>query len=125
MLVSGRRIEDVTGPRAPLILLTIEDITERKDEEIAFARLAAIVECSDDAIIATTLDGVIETWNRGAERLYGYRAGKRLGSPSQCLCFPNRSSKNRPLWSASVVGSISIITNPCVGARMGGWSMSP
>jgi two-component system, chemotaxis family, CheB/CheR fusion protein len=52
MLVSGRRIEDIIGHRAPLILLTIEDVTERKDAEIVLARLGAIVECSDDAIIA-------------------------------------------------------------------------
>ncbi|HET9100846.1 MAG TPA: chemotaxis protein CheB, partial [Acidobacteriaceae bacterium] len=53
MLVSARKIEDMAGHRAPLVLLTIEDITERKDAEIAHARLAAIVESSDDAIIAT------------------------------------------------------------------------
>jgi two-component system CheB/CheR fusion protein len=47
-------------------LLTIEDVTERNAAEIAHARLAAIVECSDDAIIAKNLDGDIETWNPGA-----------------------------------------------------------
>jgi len=90
MLVSGRRIEDVIGPRAPLILLTIEDVTERKDAEVALARLAAIVECSDDAIIATNLDGVIETWNRGAERLYGYRPGEAIGQPITMLMLPKQ-----------------------------------
>lgn len=90
MLVSGRRIEDVVGPRAPLILLTIEDITERKDAEIALARLAAIVECSDDAIIAKNLNGVIETWNRGAERLFGYTAAEAVGQPVTLLMTPDR-----------------------------------
>ena len=79
VLVSARKIEDIAGHRAPLILLTIEDITERKDAEIAHARLAAIVESSDDAIIATNLDGMIETWNRGAEQLFGYRAEEAIG----------------------------------------------
>jgi PAS domain S-box-containing protein len=52
---------------------------ERKRGEQARTRLAAIVEFSDDAIIAETLDGIIESWNRGAERLYGYSAGEVVG----------------------------------------------
>jgi len=90
MLVSGRRIEDVIGQRAPLILLTIEDVTERKDAEIALARLAAIVECSDDAIIAKNLDGVIQTWNRGAEKLFGYTAEETVGQSVTMLMPPDR-----------------------------------
>jgi two-component system CheB/CheR fusion protein len=88
MLVNGRRIEDIIGERAPLILLTIEDVTIRKDAEIALARLAAIVECSDDAIIAKNLDGIIETWNRGAERLFGYTAEEAVGH-SVTLLMPS------------------------------------
>ncbi len=90
MLLSGRKIEDIIEQRAPLILLTIEDVTEGKDAEITHARLAAIVECSDDAIIATNLDGVIETWNRGAERLYGYAAAEAIGQPVTMLMPPDR-----------------------------------
>ena len=91
MLVSGRRIEEAfSGQRVPLILLTIEDITERRRVEISLARLAAIVECSDDAIIAKSLDGVIETWNRGAERLYGYTAEEAVGHPVTMLMPPDR-----------------------------------
>ena len=91
MLVNGRRIEEsFSGQRAPLILLTIEDITERKHSEMALARIAAIVECSDDAIIAKNLDGIIETWNRGAEQLFGYTEQEAIGQPITMLMPPDR-----------------------------------
>ena len=45
----------------------------------ATLRLAAVVESSDDAVISQSLDGDIETWNRGAERLYGYTASEAVG----------------------------------------------
>ncbi|MGO9311292.1 MAG: PAS domain S-box protein [Syntrophobacteraceae bacterium] len=47
--------------------------------------LACIVESSDDAIIGTTLDGIIVSWNRGAEKMYGYRAGEVVGKPVSIL----------------------------------------
>ena len=55
------------------------DITERKRAERAAARLAAIVESSDDAILSYSPEGVIETWNAGAERLCGYAAEEVIG----------------------------------------------
>ena len=58
---------------------------ERKRGEELLAQLAAIVESSDDAIIAKTLDGIILTWNRAAERLYGYSAEEMKGQPISVL----------------------------------------
>lgn len=55
------------------------DITARKQCEADQARLAAILECSADAIVGKTLGGVVVNWNQGAERLYGYSAEEMIG----------------------------------------------
>ncbi len=79
-------IADEAG--TPRYLLGIsEDITLRKAGEEALARLGAIIEGSEDAIISRTLDGVITSWNRGAEKIFGYPAAEAVGQPSAVL-FP-------------------------------------
>ena len=65
----------------PALLGTVRDISERKRMEDKLRRLAAIVESSDDAIISKALDGTIQTWNGGAERIYGYSAAEAIGRP--------------------------------------------
>ena len=57
------------------------DLTERKQAEEARSRLASIVESSDDAIVGYTLEGVITSWNRAAERTYGYSADEVTTDP--------------------------------------------
>ena len=66
-----------------------EEIGARKLTEEVRNRLAAVVESSDDAIISKTLEGVITSWNRGAERLFGYSASEVLGKPVTVLIPPD------------------------------------
>ncbi len=67
------------------------DVTENKRFEDAVSELAAIVEASDDAIVSHGLDGVIQTWNRGAETLYGYLTSEALGKNISMLSEPEKS----------------------------------
>jgi PAS domain S-box-containing protein len=69
------------------------DVTQGTELELARARLAAIVESSDDAIISKNLNGIVQTWNKGAARLYGYSALEMMGRPMSLLLPPDRSDE--------------------------------
>ncbi len=69
---------------------TIVDVTERKQIEAARTQLAAIVENSNDAIFTRTLDGIITSWNAGAEKMLGYTAAETIGKPIALTLPPDR-----------------------------------
>jgi PAS domain S-box-containing protein len=80
------------------------DITARKQAEESLARMAAIVESSDDAIFSKTLDGIITSWNRGAEKLFGYSAQEAVGRPILMLFPPERVSEEADILARIAQG---------------------
>lgn len=74
-------------------IIIIEDITERKKIEEERSFLAAIVESSYDAIIGKTLDGTVTSWNKSAERIYGYTASEMIGTNMSVLVPPDQPNE--------------------------------
>jgi PAS domain S-box-containing protein len=74
-----------------------EDVTDLKQAEQASQRLAAIVESSGDAIVSKDLNGVIASWNQGAERLFGYTAEETIGKPVTLLIPPERHDEEQSI----------------------------
>jgi PAS domain S-box-containing protein len=75
------------GEGEQFLLILLEDVTEQLQAEEARARLAAIVDSTDDAIIGVTLEQIIVAWNTAAERLYGYSAAEAI-SQAKTLIVP-------------------------------------
>jgi two-component system sensor kinase FixL len=87
-----------------MVLSAIVDITKRKADEQALResehrarRLAAIVESSEDAIIGTDLDGVVTSWNRSAERIFGYSEAEMQGQPVFRIAPPGYEAEMRDI----------------------------
>jgi PAS domain S-box-containing protein len=77
------------GRRKSIVILG-RDITEYKQAQDELVRLASIVESSDDGIISKTLAGTIQSWNAGAEKIYGYCAQEIKGQSIEILAIPER-----------------------------------
>ena len=96
MLLNARQIQRVLG-KERIILLAIEDITERRKLELEHIKLAAIVESAFDAIIGENFKGIIESWNSGAEVLYGYNANEVIGNSISLIMPPGHPYEYREI----------------------------
>src|SRR5438270_8267423 len=83
---SGALPESLGSPGAVTAL--ISDVTQRRTHSRSNEHLAAIVDSSDDAITDTAPGGIITSWNRGAERLYGYTAAEAVGQSIEMIIPP-------------------------------------
>ena len=93
---SAAPIRDSAG-RISGVVLVFRDVSEARAAELAVARLAAIVEHSDDAIISKDLHGIITTWNKGAERIFGYTAEEAVGKLITMLMPPERQDEEQDI----------------------------
>jgi PAS domain S-box-containing protein len=85
-------LHDVAGKLVGAVNMLV-DISDREKAAEYAERLAAIVRFSDDAIVSKDTQGIIQTWNRGAERLFGYCAEEVIGKPINILIPPDRQDE--------------------------------
>ncbi|MDB5308211.1 MAG: domain S-box protein [Gemmataceae bacterium] len=103
------------------VLLVVRDITARKLAEVARFRLAAIVESAADAVISTTLAGVVTSWNPAAERLFGYTVAEAVGKEIWFLLPPGREDEERQTMERILQGvcNPARVVSPLLGGAAG------
>jgi PAS domain S-box-containing protein len=78
-------------------VLIFRDVSERRRADRAQALLAEIVQSSDDAIVSKSLDGIIRSWNEGAEKLFGYSEEEVLGQSITIIVPPDRLGEEQSI----------------------------
>jgi PAS domain S-box-containing protein len=93
---TGHPVRNISGDLLEYVGTSI-DVTERKRGEQATRLLTAVVESSHDAIVSKDLDGIITSWNAGAERLFGYAAEEAVGQNITLIIPPDRRDEERAI----------------------------
>src|SRR5262245_39033168 len=92
------------GPSNPSKASVPQGIREDSSDELALQRLASIVEWSDDAIVSKDLNGIIRTWNRAAERMFGYSAAEAVGRSILLIVPPDRHTEEEGVLARTRAG---------------------
>jgi PAS domain S-box-containing protein len=102
----GNTTAPIREPGGPLlgVVLVFRDVSREREAHGAQALLAAIVQYSGEAIATKNLDGVIQTWNASAERLFGYSAREIVGKPVTILLPPDRIHEERDILNRLRLG---------------------
>jgi PAS domain S-box-containing protein len=95
-IVPGVWFEVHAYPHTEGLSVYLRDITERKHSEVTKHLLASIVESSEEAIISKNLNGIINSWNKAAERIFGYTAAEAIGRPITML-IPQERFDEEPM----------------------------
>jgi PAS domain S-box-containing protein len=98
------RVHALEAPQAEPTPAPAAPISERSEDERARALLAAIVESSEDAIVSKSLQGVILSWNRGAERIFGYPADEAIGRHITLIIPPERHGEETAILARMARG---------------------
>jgi PAS domain S-box-containing protein len=106
--VESRAKNLLHDPAVGAIVGNIRDITDKVEAHDKEARLAAIVEFSDDAIFSTGTDGVVTSWNRGAERLFLWSASEMIGKDAAILFPAATRDQELPMLMSHIVLGDSI-----------------
>ena len=118
-MVPGAWFEAHAYPSNSGLTVYLREITERKRAELTSRLLASIVQSSDDAIISKDLNGNINSWNRGAERVFGYTAEEVIGKPATIL-MPEDRYDEEPAILARIRSGRSIDHYETIGRRKDG-----
>ncbi len=104
LLCNALPLRDAEG-RATGCIATFQDVTLLKSALRASARHAAIVSSSEDAVVGSTLGGIVTDWNRAAEKIFGYEAKEIIGRPLGCLIPEERCDEEESRLAGMTTGA--------------------